>query len=148
MKEVTLSDIEYVAFTLARQLMTYDEPIPDYTTRFPGKLEGCVAMPFMKFNGKYLYKTLIERASILFYLMIKNHPFQNGNKRIAVTTLLCFLLKNRGWIKTDTRSLYNFTVWVAQSPAELKDQTVAAVASYIEKYYVKLTGSLAKYVSG
>ncbi|MFA5783571.1 MAG: type II toxin-antitoxin system death-on-curing family toxin [Phycisphaerae bacterium] len=137
MKNITLKDIQYIAFTLARQIMSYDEPIPDYSTRFPGVLESCVATPFMKFEGKYLYKTFIDKAAILFYLMIKNHPFQNGNKRIVVTTLLCFLGKNGRWINVDAKNLYNLTVWIAQSPADVKGDVIAAVKSYIEKYYVK-----------
>ena len=53
---------------------------------------------FQSFSGKDLYPTLATKASILFYLMIKNHPFQNGNKRIAITTLLTFLYENGKWI--------------------------------------------------
>ena len=64
---------------------------------------------------------------MLFYLMIKNHPFQNGNKRIAMTTLFVFLYLNRKWLKVDSKELYNFAVWVAQSPAKLKDETVKAI---------------------
>ena len=137
MQDITLSDVEYVAFTLARELMTFDEPIPDYSTRFPNMLESCVATPFMKFSDKYLYKTLIDRASILFYLMIKNHPFANGNKRIAIATLMYFLAKNRKWIDADAHGLYNFTVWVAQSPAELKDQVVEGIVHYIKTHLIK-----------
>ena len=138
MQDITLRDIEYVAFSLARELMRYDEPIPDYGTRFPGILESCIATPFMKFDGRYLYRTFVSKASILFYLMVKNHPFQNGNKRIAVATLLYFLHKNGKWMDVDSRDLYNFTVWVAQSPAELKDQVVEGIANYITTYMVKL----------
>ena len=137
MKNITLQDIECVAFSLAKFLMSYDEPIPDYNTRFPGILESCVATPFMKFNGKYLYKTFVQRSAVLFYLIIKNHPFQNGNKRIAVTTLLYFLHKNNKWINAEARDLYNFTVWVAQSPAELKDHVVEGIVHYIKTHLIK-----------
>ena len=65
--------------------------------------------------------------------MIKNHPFQNGNKRIAITTLLTFLLGNGKWLKADNQELYNFTVWVAQSPAEFKDQVVSAIQKFIRR---------------
>jgi death-on-curing protein len=63
--------------------------------------------------------------------MIKNHPFQNGNKRIAITALLTFLLGNDKWLKADSQELYNFTVWVAQSPAEFKEQVVPAIEKFI-----------------
>jgi len=138
MKEITLKEVEFLAFRLAQENMPYDEPIPDFSTRFPNILESCVAMPFMKFDGKYLYKTLEAKASILFYLMIKNHPFQNGNKRIAMTTLFVFLHENNKWIKVNNQNLYNFTVWIAQSPPELKDYVVAAIEKYIKNYMSNL----------
>jgi death-on-curing family protein len=93
-----------------------------------------VVTPFQRFSGKALYPSLVAKASILFYLMIKNHPFQNGNKRIAITTLLAFLHGNGKWIKADTQELYNFTVWVAQSPAELNEQVVAAIQKFIRNH--------------
>lgn len=134
MKSITLKEVEYLAFRLAKERLAFDEPIPDFSTRSPNTLESCLAMPFMKFGGKFLYKTLTARASILFYLMIKNHPFRNGNKRIAMTTLFVFLYGNNKWMRVDTQNLYNFTVWVAQSPAELKDLVVAAIEKYVRTY--------------
>jgi death-on-curing family protein len=133
-KVITIAEVEYLAFRLAKEHLSFDEPIPDFTTRFPNKLESCVLTPFQTFSGKALYPTLIAKASILLYLMIKNHPFQNGNKRIAITTLLTFLLANGKWLKADTQELYNFTVWVAMSPPQLKDQVVAAIEKFIRDH--------------
>jgi death-on-curing protein len=130
---ITVSDVEYIAFRLAKEHLSFDEPIPDFSTRFPNILESCVLIPFQTFSGKALYPSLVAKASILFYLMIKNHPFQNGNKRIAITTLLVFLLLNGKWLQVDTQELYNFTVWVAQSPARFKDQVVDATQKFIRK---------------
>jgi death-on-curing family protein len=137
-KILTVKEIEYIAFKLARELLTFNEPIPDFSTRFPNILESCLAAPFQSFSKKQLYKGLVEKASILFYLMIKNHPFQNGNKRIAMTTLLVFLYKNKKWIKVDTQELYNFTIWVAQSPPRLKDETVKATEKFIKMHIINL----------
>ncbi len=138
MKIISKADVEHIAFNLARELMAFDEPIPEYSTRFPHILESCLLTPFQKFSGKYLYPKLVRKAGILFYLMIKNHPFQNGNKRIALTTLLVFLYMNGKWLKVDTQSLYNFTVWIAQSPAELKDEVVSGIEKFIKSHLVDL----------
>ena len=138
MKNITLKEVEYLAFMLAKEHYSFNEPIPDFSTRFPNILESCLAMPFMKIEGKYLYKTFISRAAILFYLLIKNHPFQNGNKRIAMTTLFVFLHENNKWLRVNAKNLYNFTVWVAQSPPELKEQVVMAIMEYIKKYITNL----------
>ena len=134
MKVVTIQEVEYIAHRLAQELMAWDEPIPDFSTRFPNILESCLSVPFQSFSGKSAYKGLVAKASILFYLMIKNHPFQNGNKRIAVTTLLFFLYKNKKWLRLDNQELYNFAVWVAQSPPRVKEATAQATQKFITVY--------------
>ncbi len=136
MKIISVSDVEYLAFRLAKEHLSFNEPIPDFSTRYPNLLESCVVTPFQTFSGKALYPSLVAKASNLFYLMIKNHPFQNGNKRIAITTLLVFLVLNGKWLRVDTQGLYNFTVWVAQSPSMVKDQVVDAIQKFIRTHLV------------
>ena len=138
MKTITVKEVEYIAFRLAKELLSFNEPTPDFSTRFPNILESCLSVPFQIFGGKSLYPTLASKAAILFYLMIKNHPFQNGNKRIAMTTLFVFLYKNKKWLKVDTQELYNFTVWVASSPPSVKDQTVKAIEKFLRDHLVNL----------
>jgi death-on-curing protein len=137
-KKITLDDVEFIAFRFAQTDLGFDEPIPDFSTRFPGALESCLAMPFQKFADKSPYPTLIAKAAILFYLIIKNHPFQNGNKRVAMTTLFLFLARNKKWISVDDKEIYNFTVWVAQSPPTVKDATIAAIEKFLKKYLIIL----------
>ncbi len=137
-KILSIKDVKYIAFTLAKELMIYNEPIPGFTTRFPNILESCIMVPFQKFEKKSLYKGIVEKSAILFYLMIKNHPFQNGNKRIAITTLFVFLIKNKKWMKVDTKELYNFAVWVAFSNPKLKTETVQAIVHFLKTYLVNL----------
>ncbi|MFH1710174.1 MAG: type II toxin-antitoxin system death-on-curing family toxin [bacterium] len=138
MKKLTIKEVEYLAFRLAKEVLTFNEPIPDFTTRFPNALESCLSTPFQTFSGRSLYPSLLAKAGILFYLMIKNHPFQNGNKRIAMTTLFVFLYKNKKWINIDTKEFYNFTLWVTNSPAKVKDETVKAVESFLKDHLVNL----------
>lgn len=138
MKAITIKEVEYIAFRLAREILPFDEPIPDFSSRFPNILESCLATPFQKFAKKTLYPTLVAKVAMLFYLLIKNHPFQNGNKRIAMTTLFVFLYRNGKWLKVDTQELYNFTVWVAQSPRTVKDETVKATEKFLKTHLVKL----------
>ena len=136
MTRVTLADVEFVAFNLAREKLSFQEPIPDFGSRFPDRLESCLITPFMQFAGKSPYPSFEEKASVLLYLMIKNHPFQNGNKRIAMTTLMAFLFLNDKWLKADIQELYNFTVWVAESPADLKDEVVSAIRKFCDLHIV------------
>jgi len=138
MKTITIKDVEYISFRLAEELLTYDEPIPQFDTRFPNILESCLVTPFQKFSNISLYPGLISKASILFYLMIKNHPFQNGNKRIAMTTLLVFLYINKKWIKADLQEMYNFALWIAVSPAQFKDEVVKAIEKFLKSHMINI----------
>ena len=138
MNKVTLKEVEYLAFRYAREFLAFNEPIPDFSSRFLNKLESCLAVPFQTFAKKNFYPGLVSKAAILFYLMIKNHPFQNGNKRIAVTTLFVFFYKNNKWLKVDNQELYNFALWVAQSPAGLKNEVVKAIEKFLSNHLVNL----------
>ena len=131
---LTVLYIEHVAFVLAKEWMTFNEAIPDFSTRFPGKLEACVSQPFQTFGGKPLYPTLIKKAAILFYLLIKDHPFQNGNKRVAITSLFSFLFVNDKWLKVDPPRLYSFTVFVAESASNQKEEMVNLIEDFLGNY--------------
>lgn len=134
LKRITIFDVEFVAHRLAQETMGWSEPIPDFSTRYTNTLERCVDQPFQSFGGKQLYPGLLKKSAILFYLMIKNHPFQNGNKRIAMATLFFFLFRNGRWITVDNQELYNFAKWVAESNPKLKKETLDAVETFIKTY--------------
>lgn len=135
-ERLTVEEVQYVAHRLARELMEWGEPIPAFETRRGNILESCLQSPFQQIGGKFLYPTFNNRAAVLLYLMIKNHPFQNGNKRIALVTLLYFLNRHGQWLQIDNQELYNFAKWVAESNPKLKDATIEAVEKFIELYMV------------
>jgi death-on-curing family protein len=135
-KRINSIEVEYTAFELARKILTFDEPIPDFGTRFPNILESCLEIPFGQFNRKDLYRGIIGKGSILFYLMIKNHPFQNGNKRIAIMSLLYFLYKNKKWLRIDNMSLYNFAKDVARSRPVSREKIILHIQETLRKYLV------------
>jgi len=134
-KRVTMEEIQYLAHELARRHLEWKEPIPDFSTRYPRILEQCLFAPFQTYRGQ-LYKGLVKKASIFFYVMIKNHPFQNGNKRIAITSLLLLLQKNGKWINMSTQELYNLAQWIASSDPEFKDETLSAIQKKLSKSLV------------
>ncbi len=49
----------------------------------PSALKSTLAQTRQTFGGAELYPTLIEKAAMLGFLLIKNHPFVDGNKRIG-----------------------------------------------------------------
>ncbi|HXK40510.1 MAG TPA: type II toxin-antitoxin system death-on-curing family toxin [Candidatus Paceibacterota bacterium] len=131
---ISIIEVELIAYRLADKLMKFDEPIPDFGTRFPSILESCIATPFQEFGGKFLYEGLVKKAAVLFYLMIKNHPFKNGNKRIAMMSMLYLLHKNGKWIESDNQVLYNFAKWVASSDPSVRDATVSAIEKFLSDH--------------
>lgn len=136
MNRINLHEIEHMAFILARKRLTYNEPIPDFKTRYPNVLESCLSAPFATFGKTDLYPGFTSKVAALFYFMIKNHPFQNGNKRIAMTSLFVILAKNDKWLKADLKVLYNFAMWVAESPSDAKREVMNYISKFLEKYMV------------
>lgn len=137
-KPIKLEEVKEEIFGLAKKLMTWDQPIPDFETRPPNILESCLAVPFQVFGEKELYEGLIGKGAMLFYLMNKNHPFFNGNKRMAVATLLVFLEKNNKKIKVSPEEFYRFALWVAESSPKLRKSVVRAIEEFLENNMIDL----------
>ncbi len=133
-KPITVADVEYVVFRLAKQLMDWDEPIPDIKERASGILESCLSQPFQKVYGKTLYRGLSKKSAIMFYLLVKNHPLSNGNKRIAVMSLILFLYINGYWLNVSNDMLYKFALSVANSLSVDKDTNLQQIKEFISKY--------------
>jgi death-on-curing family protein len=140
-QRVSLAEAEYVAHKMARELMDYGEPVADFHARYPGRLESCLEQPFTHLNGRFVYWTIGHRAAVLFYLLIKNHPFENGNKRMAVTIMLTFLYKNGRWIDTHPDALYEVARRVAESPAAEKDAWIDVLRKVFKENLVTADNS-------
>jgi len=64
--------------------------------RDAGLLDSALAQPKMTFGGKYTHKTLFDKAAAYGFHACKNHPFVDGNKRVAFVLMDIFLQQN-GW---------------------------------------------------
>lgn len=135
-KKITVREIEYTAYEVAKKFMEWDEPIPEFGSRFPHILETCLESPFQTFDKKNLYKGLIGKAAIMFYLLIKNHPFQNGNKRIAIMSLLLFLHRNGKWLKVSNKELYTFAKMVAASDPKEKNILIKNIQNFLQIFVI------------
>ncbi|KKW35962.1 MAG: Death-on-curing family protein, partial [Candidatus Giovannonibacteria bacterium GW2011_GWA2_53_7] len=92
-----------------------EEPIAPFDHHTNELLESALNLPRATFGQQELYPSLKEKASVLYYSLIKNHPFENGNKRIATATLLVFLAFNDRWLKDQADELTQKAIWVAKS---------------------------------
>ena len=94
---------------------------------------------YQTFDGKDLYPSLEEKAAMLLYLVVKNHSFSDGNKRIAAFLFLWFLEKNGILYKTggsrliENNTLVALTLMIAQSKTEEKDMMTKVVVNLINR---------------
>lgn len=133
-KWINIEDFEFICFNLTRKFLELNEPIPDYSTRENSLLESSLAAPRQAF--KYSEATLEKQASVLLYSLIKNHPFKNGNKRIAVISLLIFLFLNNKWLEIPTITLYKIALSVAKSEALKRGDVIKEIDEMLEKYII------------
>jgi len=59
-----------------------------------GLLESAVLGCYQSFGGIDLYPSIIEKSARVAFSICKNHPFVDGNKRVAVTSMLVMLRMN------------------------------------------------------
>lgn len=64
--------------------------------RDPHLLESALAQAKMTAGGKYLHRTLFQKAAAYGFHVCKNHPFVDGNRRVAFVLMEMFLQMN-GW---------------------------------------------------
>ena len=134
---IDISNFEAICFNLTREILSFDQPIPEFATRSIGVLESCLNTPLQQFNGRDLYPLLIDKTTILFYLLIKNHPFLNGNKRMAVTSLLVVLYLNNMWLNAQSIEIYKLAKSIAQSDRKNKDKDLKKIKNFIKNNLIK-----------
>ena len=127
-----VSEVENTAYSIASLSFAFNEPLPPFATRYTGKLESCLETPFQGFGGFDPYPTLEDKATLLFYLIVKNHPFQNGNKRMAITTMTAFLVKHDKWPAINPTTLYEIAKAIAASDPKCKDSILPVLHSVIK----------------
>lgn len=77
------------------KLLESDETLKTSSTiRDKNLLESAVNNPFQTFFGEDLYKTIFDKAAQLTYGLVKNHGFVDGNKRVAIHSMLVYLAIN------------------------------------------------------
>jgi len=94
------------------------------------------------FDGKELYPSIEEKAANLLYFVVKNHSFNDGNKRIAAWLFVWYLNKNNyllnkeGKFKIENNALASITLMVALSKSEEKELMIRVIINSINKLNV------------
>lgn len=101
--------------------------------------KSSIGQIYQTFDGEELYPSVEEKAAMLLYLVVKNHSFSDGNKRIAAMLFLWFLNNNRvlyakdGHKRIADNTLVALTLMIAESRTEEKDVMMKVVVNLINK---------------
>ncbi|HOF78904.1 MAG TPA: type II toxin-antitoxin system death-on-curing family toxin [Candidatus Dojkabacteria bacterium] len=133
---ITKEELKYIAQLFSEYMLKEINNDPGYTVKDEGRLESSLAQPFQSIEGKELYPTLVDKAAMLYYLCIKNHPFEDGNKRMGIFSLLLYLYKNGYWLDTTNDELFDITVYTASSKVEDMQEVVEKIKVFVEEHLV------------
>lgn len=113
----------------------------DLLQRYGGKagirdqnlLDSALAQPKVTLGGKYAHKTLFDKAAAYGFHVCMNHPFIDGNKRLAFVLMDIFLQKN-GWeIVSNEEEAYSIMMSLASGKLNKKE-----LASWVKEHASKL----------
>jgi death-on-curing protein len=86
-----------------------------------GLLESAVLGCYQSFDDVELYPSVIEKTARMAYAVCKNHPFVDGNKRVAVTSMLVMLRLNKIALSYTQGELIAFGLGVADGSIEYEE---------------------------
>jgi len=146
LKKVSLPEFIAVLSEAQKHHAFKREPIPEVSNNEHFQIVNCLNSPFQLFSNKALYPGIHKKAAMLFYLLIKNHPLKNGNKRMAILTTWWFFRKNRYDLRLESRAMnllerandsdsfiYRLSMMTANSLSDNKDEVLLK----IEKAFMK-----------
>ena len=87
----------------------------------PGLVESSLNSGIATFDGKDLYPSIEEKISMITYSFVKNHGFEDGNKRVGCLVLLTLCHKNGIRIKPSQKELIDFGLGVASGELDKDD---------------------------
>ncbi len=99
-------------------------------------LEAIIGNIYQTFDGVDVYKNVEEKAANFLYMIVKNHVFVDGNKRIAATLFIYFLsfydilYKDNNQV-VDNNTLASLTLLIAQSNPKEKEVMIDLVMNFL-----------------
>jgi len=99
-------------------------------------LESIIGNIYQSFAGVDIYKSIEEKGANFLYLIVKNHVFADGNKRIAATLFIYFLnfygiLYKNEKQTIDNNTLAALTLLIAESNPKEKDVIIDLVTNFL-----------------
>ena len=99
-------------------------------------LESIIGNIYQSFRGQDIYKSIEEKGANFLYLIVKNHVFADGNKRIAATLFIYFLNYYNILYKNGKKTIYNntlaaLTLLIAESNPREKEVIIDLVMNFL-----------------
>ena len=99
-------------------------------------LESIIGNIYQSFDGQDIYKSIEQKGANFLYLIVKNHVFTDGNKRIAATLFIYFLnfygiLYKDGEQTIDNNTLTALTLLIAESNPKEKEVIIDLVMNFL-----------------
>lgn len=122
---------------IKKELIKKSEKSDLFGVERAGSLEGIIKGLYQTFDGKELYPTVEEKAAHLLYFVIKDHPFVDGNKRIASFLFVYYLdktnslYKKTGEKKFNDNALAALSLFVAESSPKDKKIMIQIIKALI-----------------
>ena len=104
-----------------------------YGVRDINLLSSAIYMPESTFDGKYLHETIPAMAAAYAFHICQNHPFLDGNKRVALASSLVFLDINGYEFNCKNETLYNKIMDIAKGKINKEE-----LIKFYEKYSIKI----------
>lgn len=127
-----------IFLTIGQVLFIHDQMVKrfggSHGIRDIGLIESAVARPQSSFGGKYLYKSIFDKAAALLQSLLKNHPFIDGNKRTALTSAGMFLKKNGYGLVNQHKEEVEFAIRVDNG-----NLTVEQISKWLKEHSVKIS---------
>jgi len=130
-------EVKNIISEIKRELIAKNEASNLFGQEINNKLRGILGSIYQTFEKKELYPSLEEKAAHLLYFIIKDHPFVDGNKRIASFLFIYFLDKNSflyrktGEKKINDNALTALSLLIAVSNPKDKDTLVKIITNLI-----------------
>lgn len=137
-EKLDYSTIRSAVGELKKSLVEKSEAGELFGNERDGSFQGILSAIYQTFDSRELYSSLDEKAAHLLYLIIKDHPFSDGNKRIGSFLFILFLERNKflyrksGEKKINDNALVALALLIAQSNPKDKEQMIALITQLLK----------------
>jgi death-on-curing family protein len=128
--KITAQDLWQDLLQLKKELIAKKEATAIFASeKNKGALEGILGNIFQSAFGCDVYPSLEEKAAHLLYFIVKNHPFNDGNKRSGAFAFIWFLQKAKIEFKSkiSPETLTSLTILIANSNPKEKNKMIGLV---------------------